>query len=192
MPRIPLPLCLILRLPAPLSHAAGWAGSMPASASAAWAVFPRHPAPDARCSPGLHEPAAAYRAGRCVLSHRRFRQRPQVLQEGAFPGRQFPPLVGETGRNGSAVGQRDERSGESTKRDPRSPDSGELYSILATAAFLAQKHHLACEAADRRLNMEGALGFHFALAASLHAFAKEPAKAASHPANRRNALSRQR
>ncbi len=61
----------------------------------------------------------------------------------------------------------------------RSPDSGELYSILATAAFLAQKHHLACEAADRRLNMEGALGFHFALAASLHAFAKEPAKAAA-------------
>ena len=50
----------------------------------------------------------------------------------------------------------------------QSPNSAELYAILATTAFLAGEHNIAREAADQRLGMEGAVPFHFVLAASLH------------------------
>ena len=59
----------------------------------------------------------------------------------------------------------------------RSPSSGELYSILATAAFIAGQHHLACMAADHRLTMVGVVGFHFVLAASMYVHTGNHAKA---------------
>ena len=49
-----------------------------------------------------------------------------------------------------------------------SPEAGELYDILATAAFLAGNHSLACEAAERRLAMKDASPFNYFLAATLH------------------------
>jgi tetratricopeptide (TPR) repeat protein len=49
-----------------------------------------------------------------------------------------------------------------------SPSRGDLYGILATSAFIAGQHNVACEAADHRLEMEGATAFHFVLAATLY------------------------
>jgi tetratricopeptide (TPR) repeat protein len=50
----------------------------------------------------------------------------------------------------------------------QSPNLAELYAILATTAFIAGEHNVACAAADHRLGMEGAVAFHFVLAAGLH------------------------
>jgi predicted Zn-dependent protease len=50
----------------------------------------------------------------------------------------------------------------------RSPDAVELYDIYAPVAFLAGKPKAACEAADRRLDLENVTAFHFFLAATLH------------------------
>jgi tetratricopeptide (TPR) repeat protein len=58
-----------------------------------------------------------------------------------------------------------------------SPSSGELYGILATSALIAGQHHLACEAADHRLQMEGATAFHFVLAASICLHTNKPLQA---------------
>ncbi len=58
-----------------------------------------------------------------------------------------------------------------------SPDSGELLDILATTALLAGEPVVACGAADRRLAIGSATGFHFLLAAMIHRLAGEVSKA---------------
>jgi tetratricopeptide (TPR) repeat protein len=57
------------------------------------------------------------------------------------------------------------------------PDSGELLDILATTALLAGQPSVACNAASRRLLLEGTTGFHFLLAASVHQHAGDLSQA---------------
>ena len=57
------------------------------------------------------------------------------------------------------------------------PSSGELYGILATSAFIAGQHDLACQAADHRLSMSGATAFDFVLAASIYLHINNRARA---------------
>jgi hypothetical protein len=60
----------------------------------------------------------------------------------------------------------------------QSPHLGELYEILAGAAFLSGEHQDACEAADWRLTMEDAKPYHFVLAATIHRHANHSGQAA--------------
>lgn len=58
-----------------------------------------------------------------------------------------------------------------------SPDWGELLDILGPTALLAGEPAVACRAADRRLTIGDATGFHFLLAATIHRHAGEVSKA---------------
>lgn len=61
----------------------------------------------------------------------------------------------------------------------QNPESGELYDIWATSAFLAGRQGTACAAAERRLSMENVTGFNYFLAATLnlHANLRQKAEA---------------
>jgi tetratricopeptide (TPR) repeat protein len=60
----------------------------------------------------------------------------------------------------------------------QNPRLGELYEILAGAAFLAGEHAEACRAADLRLSLDNANPYHFVLAATIHRHAHHPHRAA--------------
>ncbi len=75
------------------------------------------------------------------------------------------------------LGEREEGLAAIRKAVALSPAFGELYEILASAAFLAGQPMVARQAADHRLTMAGAKGYHFALAATIHLHTNDPLKA---------------